>query len=630
MNDAMLVQEYAQSRSPAALAELASRHRDWVYSAALRMVGDVDMAQDVTQAVFLVLVQKAQALGRKPVNAWLFGVTRYAAKHALRDRARRKRHERMAVQMIGQVTGSRCNETWKEIAPVLDELVGRLNRNARQAVLLRFYEGKSMREVGAALGVSEDAAKKRVAKAVRRLRELLNARGVGVGDGALGSVMLLRTTHAAPQALATACAAPTAGATSISMGVIAMMAMARLKIAASVALAIALIPAAVVMALQSNYGSPATRPQATDLQTIADQSDDAVALYLKADAAIQVDSPASLATIYPEYSPGSPEWRRDAAAAWDADGRTRELAHQARNLWHADWRAGDILNNANHMRNLAANLADASVYAHSQSNDAQAVEIIRDLMHLSGLLKNSPSSGAIHMMVGNGLEAVTGNRVMIIATGVKFTNDPQNTRDLQVQTAHELIAQLLDHPNPQSLVDKAKKGMGPAFPLMPDTFPSRFLETSNRCDAEERLAAMSLASQLFKFEKGRWPNSLDELIPAYLPKAIVDPWGDGKQPFGYTLIEGGLPDGSDRPLVFSRCNSSDGLFYLVNKIHYGFTFDDGSDQPARLRKHGGEFRDVTHWQPIEHYTGPATRPLPPEALRTEFETTAPNSPPVKD
>jgi RNA polymerase sigma factor (sigma-70 family) len=622
MTDAMLVQEYAQSRSSAALAELASRHRDWVYSAALRMVGDADMAQDVTQAVFLVLVQKAGALGRKPVNAWLFNVTRYAAKHALRDRARRNHHERRAVQMIGQLTASLDDETWKEIAPLLDKLVGRLKGCDRQAILLRFYEGKSMSQIGVALSISEDAAKKRVAKAVRRLRELLSARGVGVGDGALGSVMLLHTTHAAPPPLG----APTAGATSISMGVITMMAISRLKLAALVALAIALIPAAVVMALQSNEGPPATRPQGADLQTIADQSDDAVALYIEAEAAIKVQSPASMIDIDSEYHPDSAKWRSGAAAAWEADGRTRELAHQARSLWHADWTGGNgALGNMNHLLNLTNNLSDAAVYANSQGNAVQAVEIIRDLMHLSNLLANSPSSGLMPMIRGKVIELLTGDQVMIIAAGARFTNDPLNTRDLQVQTAHELIAQLRDHPNSQALIDKAKKDEHPEFPTRPTTF-TRALEMFRRGDAEYDLAAMSLASHLFKFEKNRWPNSLDELIPAYLPTAIVDPWGDGKQPLGYGLVKGGLPDGSDRPLVFFRLNSSDGLCYLVNTIYYSYYFDDGSDRPHNLQKHYGVFLDVTHWQPIAHYTGPATQPLPPEAL----QITPPSVMPAKD
>jgi hypothetical protein len=98
------------------------------------------------------------------------------------------------------------------------------------------------------------------------------------------------------------------------------------------------------------------------------------------------------------------------------------------------------------------------------------------------------------------------------------------------------------------------------------------------------------------------------MSPGGLP---IDPWGDGKQTFGYVLIKGGLPDGSDRPLAYDRCNSADGMFFRVDQPEYGFYNGDGSNLPPAQQKHGGQFWDVASWVPAAKVPGaPTTRPLP--------------------
>jgi hypothetical protein len=114
----------------------------------------------------------------------------------------------------------------------------------------------------------------------------------------------------------------------------------------------------------------------------------------------------------------------------------------------------------------------------------------------------------------------------------------------------------------------------------------------------------------FQFEKKRWPNSVDELVPVYLPSVPIDPWGYGKQTFGYLLVKNGLPDGEDRPLVYSRCESKDGLFFRVDRPEYGFYYGDGSDLPNSKQKQGGQFRDVARWVPAAAvHSGATTKPL---------------------
>jgi hypothetical protein len=131
----------------------------------------------------------------------------------------------------------------------------------------------------------------------------------------------------------------------------------------------------------------------------------------------------------------------------------------------------------------------------------------------------------------------------------------------------------------------------------------------NRAASERAMAAMSLAAHLFRHQAGRWPASLEELATK-LPRVPVDPWGDGKETLGYVVIKGGLPDGSDRPLVYARCDSPDGLFYRVDSPQYSFYSNDGSNRLRELQSRGGQFRDVTRWTPRPLPDGaPTVRPL---------------------
>ncbi|MGA2229344.1 MAG: sigma-70 family RNA polymerase sigma factor [Tepidisphaeraceae bacterium] len=625
MTDAMLIQEYVRSRSQEALGKIVARHMDWVYSAALRMVADGDLAQDVTQAVFLVLVQKAAQLQGRPVNAWLFGVTRFAARHALRARERRRRHERRAAIMIGKTAttkdGQDTNQSaWAAIAPLLDEMVGRLGAADRRAVLLRFYQGKSMAELGGLLGVSEDAAKKRVYKAVKRLRELLASRGVRVPADALGVVLLDRATQSAPAKLAELCRKPsvqvTSGAASIANGVIRMMALTKLRIAALTVVGVGVVPSAVALAL---LAAPATVPDVpvptaspvADVQGPA-AGGDAVDLYARAAKSLTVDSPQATSLVFPEFPPSSPQWQAVEAAAWQADAGARDLVHQASSIATVNWPAPGAANLSyyNQLRNLANHMGDSAVYADIKGNDADAVKIIRDLIHLSDLLKHSAHQQPLPMLVGVGIKALALYDLDMITSGIILTGDSKNTRDLQVADARELISDLLDEPD---VTKDYLRAMDAAYSTQPQNMApnrERATETLKRASADQTMAAMSLACHVFKFETGRWPQTLDELVPTYLPHAVIDPWGDGKQTYGYVLVKGALPDGSDRPLVYDRYNSSDGLHYLTNHIEFAFYVTDGSTRSMQQQKHYGQFRDVTRWEPVKDFNGPTALPIP--------------------
>ena len=181
MNDDLtLLREYARSNSEEAFASLVSRHVNLVYSVALRQVRDPHLAEEITQAVFIILVRKADSLGDKTIlPGWLCRTARYASANALTIQRRRQRREQEAfMQSTLNEAEPMQEETWNQIAPMLDGAMERLGQKDHDALVLRFFENKTFAEVGATLGASEDAAKMRVNRALEKLRKFFTKRGV--------------------------------------------------------------------------------------------------------------------------------------------------------------------------------------------------------------------------------------------------------------------------------------------------------------------------------------------------------------------------------------------------------------------------------------------------------------------
>ena len=229
-DDAQLLRHYAEDRSESAFGELVARHIDLVYSAALRQVaGDTHLAQDVVQTVFADLARKARPLSHHRIlTGWLYQATRYAASNAVRTERRRAIREKEAVAM--QELSSDAN--WEQLRPVSDEAMSRLGAKDRDAVLLRYFERKELRAVGDALGTSEEGARKRVGRALERLRRYLTGRGVTLSAATLATTLTGSAVQAAPAALAGAISttviagAATAGSTYTLLN---LMSMTKLK-----------------------------------------------------------------------------------------------------------------------------------------------------------------------------------------------------------------------------------------------------------------------------------------------------------------------------------------------------------------------------------------------------------------
>src|SRR6266542_2219840 len=136
MTDSKLLENF-RAGDQTAFAELVRRHVNWVYSSARRQVRDAHLAEDVTQAVFVVLARKAETIrSQGSISPWLFQVVKYVARGAMKTEARRKRHESKAAAMNAQIA-TVSEQEWIELSEILDTAVGRLKALDRQAVLLR-------------------------------------------------------------------------------------------------------------------------------------------------------------------------------------------------------------------------------------------------------------------------------------------------------------------------------------------------------------------------------------------------------------------------------------------------------------------------------------------------------------
>ena len=256
-DDAELLLDYAERESESAFAELLDRHLALVYSAAFRLVnGDVHLAQDVAQSVFADLARKAAPVAkrisarREVLAGWLYTSTRFAAATAIRAEQRRRKYEEKTAGMDDVSEPNQLD--WDVLRPVLDEAMARLSVSERDAVLLRFFQGQELKNIGRTMGVSEDAARMRINRSLERLRRLLLARGVSLSTPVLITLISANAVEAVPPALSIAvAAAAAAAATTTGIGLLGFMTMTKIKTAAVSALILAAVGTPVLIQQQT-------------------------------------------------------------------------------------------------------------------------------------------------------------------------------------------------------------------------------------------------------------------------------------------------------------------------------------------------------------------------------------------
>jgi len=256
MEDLQLLREYAEQRSENAFGDLVRRHVILVFSTALRVVGEMSLAEDVTQLVFIRLAQKAGSIRSGTIlSGWLYRTTRNVAQTVLRGELRRRKREELAMQMTELDANS--HSVWEGLAPLLEGAMRQLRPIDQDAVLLRFFEGKSLREVGQALSISDNAAQKRINRSLETVRAYFVRNGVPVSAAAIAPMIADHAVRALPPGLseslvaASVAKAATAGATGAALSFLQVMSVSKLAIS-GVAAVILLLAGALVFVASSS------------------------------------------------------------------------------------------------------------------------------------------------------------------------------------------------------------------------------------------------------------------------------------------------------------------------------------------------------------------------------------------
>jgi RNA polymerase sigma factor (sigma-70 family) len=258
LDDIALLREYAERDSEEAFATLVTRHVNKVYSVALRHTRNPHQAEEITQAVFVILAKKSSDLPKVVIlSGWLCRTAQLTAVTFIRSEIRRARREQEAHMQ--NILNEAEADVWPQIAPLLGAAMAELNELDHHAVVLRFFDNKSMREIGVALGASEDTAKRRVNRAVEKLRTFFTKRGIVVPAAALTAAISANSVQAAPAVLAktaTAVAlakgAMASGSTlTLVKGSLKVMAWAKLKTAITIGASVLLAAGAASVIINS-------------------------------------------------------------------------------------------------------------------------------------------------------------------------------------------------------------------------------------------------------------------------------------------------------------------------------------------------------------------------------------------
>ena len=203
MNDQRLLRDFIERGSQAAFSELSKRYMRLVYSTCYRELGSSDLAQDATQAVFLLMAHKARSLrGHSNLPGWLFNAARLVSKNIRKMELRRQKMEQALMEQTS-TSVPQSEPEWNAIDPLLNDALTALKDRDRDAILLRYFEGRTLSEIGAIHGVTEEGASKQVGRALEKMRVYFQRHDVTVSIAALS---LLFAAHAA-KAVPVGCAA---------------------------------------------------------------------------------------------------------------------------------------------------------------------------------------------------------------------------------------------------------------------------------------------------------------------------------------------------------------------------------------------------------------------------------------
>jgi RNA polymerase sigma factor (sigma-70 family) len=232
-NDKELLEDFVRRGSDPAFAQLVRRYVDLVHAAAMRQVRDAHLAEDVTQATFIVLARRASAVPTANLPGWLLATARLCAKDAIKKQVRRSHYEHHAATMRPTVSPSPA-EPDPELSVHLDDALSQLRAKETTAVAMRYLQDKPLGDVATAMGISRDAAQKVVARSLLKLRRILAGKGIVLSStGVLAEQLLHLSSHAAPAGLAISISTASAEGLSIAKGALTMIRWMQIKFAAA-------------------------------------------------------------------------------------------------------------------------------------------------------------------------------------------------------------------------------------------------------------------------------------------------------------------------------------------------------------------------------------------------------------
>jgi RNA polymerase sigma factor (sigma-70 family) len=279
-DDIALLKQHVEG-DESAFTTLFERHVHLVYSAAVRQARNPSHAEEITQAVFILLARKAKSLNSKIVlSGWLYQATRLTTASLIKREARRQRREQ---EVYMQTLTEPETPLWEQISPLLEDAMGRLSEQDRNAIVLRFFENKTPQEVAMRLKLNEVTARKRVSRALERLRKFFAKRGVVLTTAILAGLISSNSVQAAPAtltntgaALAIAKGAPVSASTlTLVNAVLKAITMQKIKVIAVVGVAALFAAGTTTLAVEKSAQPNSSVPyrMADDIYRLVDSVD---------------------------------------------------------------------------------------------------------------------------------------------------------------------------------------------------------------------------------------------------------------------------------------------------------------------------------------------------------------------
>jgi RNA polymerase sigma factor (sigma-70 family) len=280
LSDADLLREFVRSRSDAAFSQIVRRYTNLAYAAARRQVRDAELAEDVTQAAFLVLARRASTVPPRFLAGWLLTTTHFCARDAIKQRTRRTHYEREAAMARPELQRPPQTSGDPQVAAVLDDALSRLKQRECTAIGLRYLQDKPLDDVAAALAVSPNAAQKIVARALIKLRRILRNRGIVLPSiTVLTAVLLHESAQTVPASVVISSVSSSASSLSIAKGVAQMMFWTKIKTAIAITAATLMLAGTGTVVLRVMAETPAPQPEPPPALANAEPAPESVASY---------------------------------------------------------------------------------------------------------------------------------------------------------------------------------------------------------------------------------------------------------------------------------------------------------------------------------------------------------------